>query len=89
MRHLVTLPAFAAGLLACGSLGGDGGGADNLPNRGIVPWEPVVAGSGDDASRARPRSWAWACEPHSATSVATSHAPRHRRAPRSPLATRP
>jgi hypothetical protein len=52
MHHLVTLPAFAAGLLACGSLGGDGGGADNLPNRGIVPWEPVVAGSGDDASRA-------------------------------------
>jgi len=29
---------LATCLVACGSLGGDGGGAENLPNRGIVPY---------------------------------------------------
>ncbi len=44
--------ALAAVVGACGSLGGEGGGAANLPNRGIVPYrlvDPAIGaeGSGD------------------------------------------
>lgn len=44
-RSAVTSLGFVVAThLACGTLGGDGGGGDNLPNRGIVPYEkhPVV-----------------------------------------------
>ena len=37
--------------IGCGSIGGEGGGGDNLPNRGIVPYERhdgrVIEGSGE------------------------------------------
>ncbi len=38
---------LAAAGAGCGTLGGDGGGANELPNRGIVPYEKVTVGGAD------------------------------------------
>ena len=45
MKHPIqsALPLFSLLLGACSSLGGGGGGGDNLPNRGISPYERLGA----------------------------------------------
>ncbi|MCB9534293.1 MAG: hypothetical protein H6698_08315 [Myxococcales bacterium] len=48
-RSAAALGPLAALVCACGSLGGDGGGGENLPNRGVIPfnYQTVVEGSGE------------------------------------------
>lgn len=48
-RSAAALAPLAAFACACGSLGGDGGGGENLPNRGVIPfnYQTVVEGSGE------------------------------------------
>ena len=53
LRHLLTA-GLAACLATCSALGGGGGGAENLPNRGIVPYRaPAPDASPDSASKPR------------------------------------
>ena len=46
MRRLSML-LLCAGSMACGTLGSDQGGADNLPQRGIGPYEKLALAEGD------------------------------------------
>jgi hypothetical protein len=46
----IALLLVAPCVCACSSLGGGGGGADNLPNRGIVPYDRLVS-TDDDGPR--------------------------------------
>lgn len=47
MLRLTTPALLASALCACAALGGGGGGGENLPNRGIVPWERFVRPTAD------------------------------------------
>lgn len=54
-RRRVRVPSafvLASALAACGSLGGDGGGGANLPNRGIVPYVRVDVRAAAEGSEA-------------------------------------
>ena len=42
---------------ACSALGGGGGGAENLPNRGIVPYARHAADASPDATEEPPTTW--------------------------------
>ncbi len=39
----VAIPALALGLAACGAQGGSDGGAERLPDRGLIPYEKITA----------------------------------------------